>query len=67
MVQKQVQTLLADPATRPQALDYIGEWAKNNVLLQGGSPSTAYVIAWLLVEGIAATVEQRKADYWLCR
>lgn len=67
MVQKQVETLLADPATRPQALDWIGEWAKDNVLLQGGRPSTAYVVAWLLVEGIAAAREQRKANYWICR
>lgn len=67
MTQQQIKTMLADPSTRSQALDNIGEWAKNNCLMQGASPSTAYVVAWLLVEGISATWEGRKPDYGVSR
>ena len=53
----QLKALLSDDATRDQALDRIGEWAKDNCLLFGAEAATAYKVASTLVSGISETYE----------
>ncbi len=58
---------LKDEETRVQAIDEIGEWAKNTCLLFGSNPTTAYQVALILVEGISASWEDRKPSYGIVR
>lgn len=62
-----IKELIADERTRPQALDELGAWAKTTCLLFGSTPTTAYQIAWMLVEGVAAAHEERKPDFRIVR
>lgn len=67
MTPHQIRTMLENPDKRDQALDQIGEWAKDNCLMQCATPSTSYIVAWVLVEGIAATWDGRKPNYRVCK
>ena len=49
--------MLANESTRDQALDEIGEWAKNTCLLLCTEATTAYKVASTLVSGISETYE----------
>ena len=64
MTQQQIKAMLAEDSTRSQALDELGEWAKSLCLIFSASPSTAYRVAALFVEGIEASYEDRPADMW---
>lgn len=64
---ERLQEMLCDPSTREQALDEIGAWVKETCLLLGTTPSTAYRIAFIFVEGVAATHEQRAPDFYIVR
>lgn len=61
---QQIKTDLANDSTRPQALDKIGQWAKDTCLLYGADSSTAYIVAAMLVEGIQNTWEEPKERAW---
>lgn len=67
MNEELIKTMLKDEATRIQALDMLGEWMKNTCLLLGATPSTAYAVSFILVEGIAASYESRKPDVRIVR
>lgn len=56
----QLKAMLANPDTRPQALDIFGQWVKSTCLLFGCEPSNAYRIAFVFVEGVEASYEGRK-------
>ena len=62
MTQQQIKAMLADESTRTQALDVIGQWAKDTCLLHGTTTDTAYKVAWILVNGVEASYEGRKPD-----
>lgn len=49
----QLKALLADESTRDQALDRLGEWAKDTCLIAGTKATTAYKVASTFVGGIA--------------
>lgn len=53
----QLKALLSDDDTRDQALDRIGEWAKDNCLMVGAEATTAYKVASTFVSGIAEMYE----------
>ncbi len=59
---ERLKALLADERTRTQALDELGDWVKDTTLIAGATPSTAYIVAWRMVEGIAATWENRAVE-----
>jgi len=49
----QIKAMLADESTRAQALDRLGEWAKDTCLMAGSEATTAYKVASTFVSGIA--------------
>lgn len=53
----QIKAMLADESTRAQALDRLGEWAKDTCLMAGSKATTAYKVASTLVSGISETYE----------
>jgi hypothetical protein len=56
---QQLKAELADPGTRQQALNELGQWAKDTCLLFGSEASTAYNVAATLVQGIQDSWEPR--------
>lgn len=67
MDQKRIKAMLGNPETRPQALDELGTWVKDTCLLFGCEPSNAYRIAFVFIEGIAASWEERRHDLGIVR
>lgn len=67
MDQKRIKAMLGNPETRPQALDELGTWVKDTCLLSGCEPSNAYRIAFVFIEGIAASWEERRPDHGIVR
>ena len=53
----QIKAMLANESTRAQALDRLGEWAKDTCLMAGSEATTAYKVASTLVSGISETYE----------
>jgi hypothetical protein len=53
----QIKAMLADEGTRAQALDRMGEWAKDTCLMAGSEATTAYKVASTLVSGISEVYE----------
>lgn len=64
---ERLQEMLCNPSTREQVLDEIGNWVKDTCLLFGTTPSMAYQIAFIFVEGVAATHEHRAPDFRIVR
>ena len=60
---QQIKAALADASTRHQALDELGQWAKDTCLLCGSEASTAYIVAALLVEGIQDSWEPKERKW----
>lgn len=65
----QIKTMLADESTRTQALDRLGEWAKDTCLMAGSEATTAYKVASTLVIGISETYEDGELviSGWWCK
>jgi hypothetical protein len=63
MDKRKIQEKLADPAKRGEALNELGMWMVDTCLLFGCSTSTAYALAFVFTEGLAAEWEDRKPDY----
>lgn len=63
MNKAKIQEQLINPATRQDALNELGTWVVDTCLLFGCTTSTAYTLAFVFVEGLAAEHEDRKPDY----
>lgn len=60
---QQIKAALADASKRHQALDELGQWAKDTCLLCGSEAATAYIVAALLVEGIQDSWEPKERTW----
>jgi hypothetical protein len=66
-VRESIKLALANPATRDQALDAVGAWVKETCLLFGVSAATAYKLAWIFTEGLAAEYNGGRPDHHVVR
>lgn len=67
MNKQKIQEMLADDARRWEALNEIGMWVVDSCLMFGCSTSTAYLLAFVFTEGLAAEWEDRRPDYRIMR